>query len=318
MRIDPHRLLRLGELIRQGSFKHAADKLAITQSALSQSITQMEAEVGVRLIERTPKGIVPTVYGEALAAQAHEMEVLLKRAASRVIELATGSSGTLTVAGLSGGPVALIALTICKLREQLPALETRVIEQPWSAELLAQIDDRTVDLAICNHLGGLSLEGKKIIPFFEAKRVICVRADHPVSRNLTLKALADFPFVSPGEELGLVDEIEEIFRAAGLPFPRNRIHVSNSLAAAKQIVLRSDAYALLSEISILPEIHSGTMIAAPLPRGDVSYWNHLVVREDQLSSAPLRGFANALTQVCRELHVPLHPEAEKAVARGLI
>src|SRR3546814_9907779 len=74
MRIDPNRLLRLGELIRKGSFKKAADGLTITQPALSQSIAQMESEVGVRLIDRTPHGVVPTVFGAALLRHAMEIE----------------------------------------------------------------------------------------------------------------------------------------------------------------------------------------------------------------------------------------------------
>src|SRR3546814_5716858 len=73
MRLDPNRLLRLGELIRKGSFKKAADCLTITQPALSHSIARMESEVGVRLIDRTPHGVVPTVFGSALLR--HEMEI---------------------------------------------------------------------------------------------------------------------------------------------------------------------------------------------------------------------------------------------------
>src|SRR3546814_10873865 len=105
MRIDPNRLLRLGELIRKGSFKKAADGLTITQPALSQRIAQMESEVGVRLIDRTPHGVVPTVFGAALLRPALEIEWQLAEAAMQITELPLGQHGMLSIGGTSGGPI---------------------------------------------------------------------------------------------------------------------------------------------------------------------------------------------------------------------
>lgn len=316
MRIDPQRLLRLGELIRQGSFKRAADKLAVTQPALSQSIAQMEAEVGVRLIERTPHGVVPTVYGEALAQHAHAIELELKDASAKVLELAFGQRGKLAIGGLSGGPVSLIAMAICKLREAIPELDTQLIEEHWSSSLLTLIEDRAIDLAICHHLDGLATEGKKIVPFFEARRVLCVRKGHPAESDLTLASLANYPFASPGGEMGWRGEIDHIFEAAGLEFPRQQVLASNSIAAAKQIVLSSDAFAVFSDVSVMVEARMGLFALAPIPSSPEQYWNYLVLREDHLSGKLLSAFIAALAEMCDELAIPLHPDARKLVTQA--
>lgn len=108
MHIDPLRLIRLGELIKQGSFKRAADGLNITQPALSQSIAQMEGEIGVRLIDRTPHGVVPTVYGHALLEHARQIEWQLSEAAKKIAELKFGHQGTLAVGGTSGTAISML------------------------------------------------------------------------------------------------------------------------------------------------------------------------------------------------------------------
>src|SRR2546423_1598393 len=49
-----------------GSMAKAAGSLGLTQPAVSRAVSEMEATLGVRLFERTAKGVTPTVYGEAL------------------------------------------------------------------------------------------------------------------------------------------------------------------------------------------------------------------------------------------------------------
>jgi len=316
MRIDPHRLLRLGELIRQGSFKRAADKLAVTQPALSQSIAQMEAEVGVRLIERTPHGVVPTVYGEALAQHAHTIELELKEAEARILELAFGQRRKLAIGGLSGGPVTLSTIAICKLREEIPELDTQLVEEHWSSALLTLVEDRVIDLAICHHLDDLPLENKKAIPFFRAQRVLCVRKGHPAERDLTLEALAGFPFACPNGDMGWLQEIDQIFSAAGLAFPRQQVLASNSIAVAKQIVLNSDAFALVSDTTVITEASMGLFTLAPIPSSPKDYWNYLIMREDHLPGRLMSAFIKGLADTCDDLGIPLHPDARKMIAQA--
>jgi len=311
MRIDPQRLLRLGELIRHGSFRRAAGELGLTQPALSQSIAQMEAEVGVRLLDRTAQGVVPTIYGEVLAGHARAIEGQLQDAATRIAELSSGQRTRLSIGGLSGGPLLIMALCVSQMRDEMPELNTRLVEEVSSSILLGQIEDRRIDLAICHHLDDVSLEGFRAIPFFEAKRMLCVRRGHPAEGRLELKSLAQYPFASPSNEMGFQVELERMFQAAGVPLPDNEILVSNSVAAVKQIVANSDAFALLSDLSIMSELKAGALVAATVPSSQDKYWNNLVLRQDQSFNHLLHGFVSALVKVCRDLDIPVHPDAER-------
>ena len=121
MRIDPQRLIRLAVLIQHGSFSRAADHLGLTQPALSQSIAQIEKEVGVKLIERTPHGVEPTIYGQVLYEHAKSIDRELAQAAQQIQELAFGQKGALRVGAMVGGAASLSALAVCKLQKRVPA-----------------------------------------------------------------------------------------------------------------------------------------------------------------------------------------------------
>ncbi|MEA2281735.1 MAG: hypothetical protein QOK21_2342, partial [Solirubrobacteraceae bacterium] len=65
---------------RHGQFTRAADALWVTQSALSQQIRRLEAELGVALLRRTPRGAEPTPAGEDLLVHAEAALAELARA----------------------------------------------------------------------------------------------------------------------------------------------------------------------------------------------------------------------------------------------
>jgi DNA-binding transcriptional LysR family regulator len=311
VRIDPQRLIRLGELIKQGSFKRAADNLNITQPALSQSIAQMEGELGVRLIDRTPHGVVPTVYGAALVDHAREIEWQLAEAAKKIAELTFGHRGMLAIGGTSGGAISLLTLAICRLLEVAPEFNTRIVEETWSRALLSQVDDRSLDIAICHQPDGAELEGKLALPLFQARRCLCVRANHPEAANLSLATLAKYPFACPVSEMGIQQHIKGIFDSLQIGFPAPPVIVGNSLSAAKEIVLRSNAFALFSDLSVLHESKSGLIKLAKIDEISTTYWYYMVFREDQVVTDPLHDFLSALADVCRELGIPLHPEVSR-------
>jgi DNA-binding transcriptional LysR family regulator len=311
VQIDPLRLIRLGELIKQGSFKRAADGLYITQPALSQSIAQMEGELGVRLIDRTPHGVVPTVYGAALLDHAREIGGQLSEAAKKITELKFGRQETLAIGGTSGGAISVVALAVCRLRKIVPGFNTRIVEEIWNSALLTQLDDRSLDIAICHQPDDPELEGKLAVPLFRARRFLCVRANHPEANNLTLASVAKYPFCCPSGEMAIQHDVKRIFDALHIPFPTHPVTVSNSLSAAKEIVLNSDAFALFSDLSVLHENKSGLIKLSEIDGIYTAYWYYMVFREEQVVSDLLEDVISALGDVCRELGIALHPDVSR-------
>ena len=311
MRVDPLRLMRLGELIRQGSFKRAADLLHITPSALSQSIAQMEGEVGVRLIDRTPHGVVPTIYGEALLGHANTIEGQLSEAARKIAELTFGQSNVLAIGGTSGGAIGMLARAVCRMRAVTPEIETRIVEETWGWSLLEQVDNRSLDVAVCHRPNNDELTGKLALPLFQARRYVCVRAGHPERDNLTLETLAAYPFACPAGGWGIEATFEQLFEDLGIDFSTRQVLPSNSLSVAKTTVLNSDAFAIFSDVSILDEQQQGLFHRTPMTGMATEYWYHLVTREDYVATSLFVGFVQALSNVCEALGISVHRDIAK-------
>jgi DNA-binding transcriptional LysR family regulator len=310
MRIDPLRLLRLNELIKQGSFRKAADSLCVTQSALSQSITQMESEVGVRLIDRTPHGIVPTIYGKALMHHAAEIEWQLSEAAKKISELTFGQQESLSV-GCTAGHIPILTMITCRLREQNRECDVRIIEEAWSRELLSQVEVHAIDAGICSELDDLEMKGKISLPLFQGRRGLCVRANHPQARSLTLRNLARYPFACQGGATGTPPEIKRIFKAYQVDFPSHQLIVSNSLTAAKDLVLNSDAYAIFTDVSVLNETRSGLIKFVGMEEAATAYWHYLIARDDLRVTKLFADFLSTFEIVCQELGVQVNPDIRR-------
>jgi DNA-binding transcriptional LysR family regulator len=305
MRIDPQRLIRLAVLIQHGSFSRAAEHLGLTQPALSQSIAQIEKEVGVKLIERTPHGVEPTVYGQVLYEHAKSIDRELALAAQHVGELAFGHKGALRIGATVGGAASLVALAICKLQASRAGIDTRIIEEFSIGALLTQLHDRRLDVLVCPRPRELDLKGTTSTPLLLAKRLACVRAEHPLSGDVSLRELSTFPFVCPEEELGLLFGFRQIFGTIGVDLPE--VLVVNSVYLAKELVLNSDSFGLFSDVSIINERRLGLVKPIELET-PTSYWMQLILRAEQPRTEPIAGFIAEMIKVCSERGIEVHPD----------
>jgi DNA-binding transcriptional LysR family regulator len=137
---------------RHGQFTRAADALWVTQSAISQQIRRLEAELGVALLQRTPRGAALTAAGEDLFARA---EVVLAEVARAREELARH-------AGVTRGRVRLAATTtdaprlpraLAAFHRDHPALQV-ALRHASAAEVLGLVQTAAVDVGIAGHPGG--------------------------------------------------------------------------------------------------------------------------------------------------------------------
>src|SRR5882757_3599892 len=82
-----HQLAALVTASESGSLRQAAEKLRLSQPALSRSIRELESELGVKLLERTSLGVEPTDYGKALILRSKIVESELRRAKDDIAQL---------------------------------------------------------------------------------------------------------------------------------------------------------------------------------------------------------------------------------------
>jgi DNA-binding transcriptional LysR family regulator len=120
--LDPHRLRIFRSVVASGSIQAAARNLGYTPSAVSQHVAALQREVGIALIERSGRGILPTAAGMALAAESDEVIASLNRLNSVVADLRDGRSGRLTIGYFSSAGKAWMPRVARALMDEFPDL----------------------------------------------------------------------------------------------------------------------------------------------------------------------------------------------------
>ncbi|MGY4721455.1 LysR family transcriptional regulator [Naumannella cuiyingiana] len=142
--LDAQRLTVFRSVIESGSMNRAARQLGYTPSAISQHVAALQRETGLRLLERSGRGVVPTPAGRALARDAARALDALTDLETRVADLRAGRSAGLFVAAFAtAGTNWLPGMTVALTRE-FPEVRVRVQIE----EQLTHADQRRPDLAI--------------------------------------------------------------------------------------------------------------------------------------------------------------------------
>lgn len=189
-------LVKFLAVAEAGAILTGADKLGITQPALSRVIARLERQFGGRLFERLPKGVRLTPLGAVVADLARHILYEIDAAEEKVNATISGRTGCLRV---TAGPVwmrAVLPRAVARFQESFPGVEIKLQTAP-RAEGIRLLTDGESDL----HCGGIDAE-TPLPPFLKLDRFldmtwgIVAHRDHPLhSRAVDYDALADFPWI---------------------------------------------------------------------------------------------------------------------------
>jgi DNA-binding transcriptional LysR family regulator len=122
------RLKVLTEVAYRGSFSAAAEALSYSQSAVSQQIAALEAETGMTLLERHPRGVSLTAAGQTLVGHAEGILARLEAAEASLSDIAGLRGGRLRMASFPTAGATLMPLAIATFRERYPDVELTLAE----------------------------------------------------------------------------------------------------------------------------------------------------------------------------------------------
>jgi len=141
------RLKVLKEVAYRGSLSSAAEALSYTQSAISQQIAALEAETGMALLERHPRGVSLTAAGQTLVGHAEGILARLDTAEAALSAIAGLRGGRLRMASFPTAGSTLMPVAIAKFREAYPDVELTLAEgEP--EEIVPRLRTGELDLAL--------------------------------------------------------------------------------------------------------------------------------------------------------------------------
>ena len=140
MKLDSRQLRYFVAVAEELHFGRAAERLHMSQPPLSQQIRQLEAQLGVQLFERSPRGVQLLPAGEVLLAQAHSIHAELERTVALVQSTARGDRGLLRLGYTAASAFTLLPSLIRAFKKNFPGVEVVLMEMLSSqqAEALAQ------------------------------------------------------------------------------------------------------------------------------------------------------------------------------------
>lgn len=199
-------------IVEAGGFTAAAERLSMTQSAVSHAMAALEQELGVTLLERRRGGARLTAVGERIVAHARAA-VGAAEAARQEATAARGlATGRVCVGSFPSVSSRLLPGVLRSLRERCPGV-TVVLFDGADEEVLQWTVERVVDVGVVTG----PQPGLLITPLATDPYVAVVAPDDPLTRQASISArdLAGEPFIlSKG---GCKPFIDQFFAEAGVP-----------------------------------------------------------------------------------------------------
>lgn len=278
-----------------GSIRMAAERLRVSQPALSKTIQELEGLLSAPLFSRSAHGSVPTDYGRAFLLRARAINGEFERAKAEIDQMLDAKSGRVVI-GLSAIAAMLMASpALERFWRTKPDIQVHIVDGLLD-QLLGAVRQGAVDFAV----GGVatsSLSNDLVAePLFENRIVPVVRTGHPLAGAHTLADLAGADWMFTNEQPAFLTLMTEQFASQGLPAPKVRL-TCESFAAVLDVVPNSNLVAALPKSILGHPLIQGRMVGVtlvePAPRTVVS----LVHR----AGLPLTPFAVRLARDFRQV-----------------
>lgn len=295
--IDPLSLRHFVAICEEGSLARAAQRESLVASALSKRLAALEAELGLPLLRRLARGVVPTPAGEALLQRAREVLSALDGLRSEMGEFRQGVQGSVRVLASPSVLAERLPEDIAAFLQRHPRLHIGLDER-MSPAIVRGVREGAADVGVL--WDRIDLTGLDARPYGSDRLCVALAPDHPWARRASLRYadLLDQPSinVSPG---GQMDQL--LRRQAGLlgRSPQHRMQVS-SIAAAARLVAAGLGLALLPMESVTPHAGAGALALVPLAEDWAVRRFVLVVRANQPLPLPAELLVAALSGESRD------------------
>ena len=229
-RLKLHDLRVLMSVVDQGSMAKAAERLATSQPAVSRTIADLEHSLGVRLLDRGPRGIVPTPYGRALIKRSVAVFDELRLGVKDLEFLADPTAGEVRIAAPIGLATGFVAAAIDRFTRQHPRIVCHLMVE--GDMIYRALEERRVDLVIAFTVPPIAEDHMEAELLYADARFVVAATKNSWSRRrkVRLADLMNEPWALPPPDSPLAAANADTFRAAGLQLPAATVVTTSSVA----------------------------------------------------------------------------------------
>jgi DNA-binding transcriptional LysR family regulator len=212
--------------VQRGSMSKAAQQLGVSQPAVSEAIADLEHALGVRLLDRRPQGVEPTMYGGALLRRSAAVFDELKQSIRDIEFLADPTAGELKI-GCPEAIAAILPPILESFSRQYPRVVLHVDPVNTATLELPGLRERKFDLVVALLLLTPRVDDGRgddlnVEVLFDDHLVVAagMRSRWAHRRKIDLAELVNEPWILATPDTGPYRIVSEAFRARGLGAPR--------------------------------------------------------------------------------------------------
>lgn len=302
--MDIHHIQHFLAVIETGSFHAAADRLNLTQQAVSRSIKALEAELGVRLVERRARDrrkVGPTQFGQLLLPHAKAVAKDMQVLRDRFHDLLGHRHTLVRFAATPTAMRRLVAPALKLFHERRPKLRVQAMLGVLPSAL-ARLAEGAFDFLLSDDPPPeTSIEQFDVEPLLQDRCVIVCGARHPLARRsapqIDSRELAKHRWIGFGPFMPTLLGTRRLFEAAELAAPDRALETSSlDLTLAE---LRSGHFLAAMPMELVrSELHAGELLVLPLQADLGPPWNISIFRlADQSRSTASEHLLDCLRQV---------------------
>ncbi len=258
-------LITFSTVVSEGSMTAAAEKLFLTQPAVSQQIRNLEEEMGVGLLDRGARHARPTVQGQLLYDYARRIIQLTQQAQAAIQTMAEGVQGHLRIGTLNSLGLQLVAPSVATLLKHHNRVSIELMYEDAN-EVLKAAGEGRLDVAILPEITAaqaqsLGLQGRPLHK--DEMWLVASGKDPSLPDEIRAEQLDQRPFVKLAEKYeGFDQAFKKVVESSGVSL--NVVFESNNVGTLKRVIESGLGWGFLPAHAIRKQVRMGRLTQIPV------------------------------------------------------
>lgn len=291
--INLNRLLTFHEAAEELNFSTAAQKLSITQPAVSAQIHNLEEDLGVKLFNRIGRIIALSEAGEVLKGFSRRIFRLLDEAESVMDELRLVRRGTLKIGTTTTYAGHIMPPLLSRFQTEFPMVKV-ILHEGSSMDIAKRVAKLEIEVAVVAYSG--NLKNVQFDLLRQEELVLVLPPGHPLASrtSVSIKALAKEKFIlrEKGSSTRLI--MRNLFRQHRINPPV--VFETSNVDFIKEQVANGMGVSFLTRSAVSEELASGRMATAKLKEEKLKLEIYSAIRIGHELSQPARAFLDIVTK----------------------
>jgi DNA-binding transcriptional LysR family regulator len=291
--INLNRLLTFHEAAEELNFSTAAQKLSITQPAVSAQIHNLEEDLGVKLFNRIGRIIALSEAGEVLRGFSRRIFRLLDEAESVMDELRLVRRGTLKIGTTTTYAGHIMPPLLSRFQTEFPMVKV-ILHEGSSMDIAKRVAKLEIEVAVVAYSG--NLKNVQFDLLRQEELVLVLPPGHPLASrtSVSIKALAKEKFIlrEKGSSTRLI--MRNLFRQHRINPPV--VFETSNVDFIKEQVANGMGVSFLTRSAVSEELASGRMATAKLKEEKLKLEIYSAIRIGHELSQPARAFLDIVTK----------------------